>query len=151
MSTATLSVWGREENSPKKDGAAWPTSSSPEDVALTDALDVAAKMIGEDQGEDGEPTILSAAFDRAEEFLRLQSEQMRRRYNCWLTPPSISPGPKGSVDLSWKQSGCGLLINIPPNDARATYYGERQNQGSVKGTFDPKVWNLVILTWLSKQ
>ena len=120
------------------------------DLLLEEAFEETLEFVN-DRFDEDEPTIMSAAFDRAKEFLRIQSREMKKRLGYFPPVPTISPGPSGSVDLHWEQPSWGLLVNIPPTDALATFYGDCAGEGRIKGNLDPKVWKLGIYTWLSKQ
>jgi hypothetical protein len=150
MSTAAPAYhgWEIEKASPEE----WKKSSVPleEDTRLEEALKEATGIVT-DQFDEDEPTILSAAFGRAKEFLETQSFEIKKRFGYFPPAPSILPGPNGSVDLRWNQPGWGLLINFPADGNHATFYGDCVEGGRIKGTLDQKVWDLRIATWLTKQ
>lgn len=154
MSTAAPAYhgWDIEEESQEKNQEAWPKSPVPleEDVRLETALKETTGIVT-DQFDEEEPTVLSAAFERAKEFLQTQSFEIKKRLGHFPPAPSILPGPNGSVDLHWDQPGWGLLINFPADGSHATFYGDCAGGGRIKGTLDRKVWDLGIVTWLTKQ
>ena len=154
MSTAVPAYhgWEIEEASKEKNQEKWKKISVPleEDASLEEALTEAIGIVT-DQFDEDEPTILTAAFERAEEFLKTQSFEIKKRFGHFPPPPSILPGPNGSVDLHWNQPGWGFLINFPANGNHATFYGDCVGGGRIKGTLDRKVWDLGIVTWLTKQ
>ena len=129
----------------------WKQNTSPpeEDVPLEAVIEMTRELVS-DNFENEEPTILRSAFNRAEKFLRAHSRETKKRCGYFPPVPSITPGPKGSADLHWLQPAWALLVNVPDGDALATFYGESEGGGRVKGNLDPKVWNLGIVTWLSK-
>lgn len=72
------------------------------------------------------------------------------RFGKFPLIPYISPGPDGSVDLHWEHGGRGLLINIPADDGRATFYGDGKGMITIRGNFDPSTCYEGLIKWLSK-
>lgn len=150
---APLAAWSFEETEPKEK-VQWKKSEAPpeeDDRLLEQALHAARGIVSERFDEEA-PTILAAAFDRAETFLRTQSREMKKRLGCFPPTPNISPGPNGSADLHWEQTNWGLLVNVPSTtDDQATFYGDcKEGAARIKDSFDPANWNLGIMSWLSK-
>jgi hypothetical protein len=145
-----MGAWEIEELEPNGQSS-WQKNPPPleEDALLEEAIDKAREFVNDDLDAE-EPTILRSAFARAKEFLRAHSREMKKRLAYFPPAPSITPGPNGSADLHWEQPAWALLVNIPAGDAFATFYGDAQGSGRIKGNLDPKVWNLGIITWLSK-
>jgi hypothetical protein len=135
-----------------KGNSPWKVNPAPpeEDALLEVALETASAIVS-DQFDEDEPMILSAAFERAQEFLRTESREIKKRFGYFPPTPNILPGPNGSADIHWEQPGWGLLVNIPATDELATFYGDCAGNGRVKGNLDPKSWHLGITSWLSKQ
>jgi len=52
-----------------------------------------------------------------------------------LGKPHYGPGGDRSVDLWWKEGNYELLLNVPPGDEEASYFGTFSN-GKLKGTLD---------------
>lgn len=129
-------------------GKASAAPSEEEDFLLERSLAEAANVVA-DQFDENEPTILPEALERSAEFLRAQSRETKSRFGFFPPAPTISPGPDGSADLSWEQPSWGLLVNVP-SDGEATFYGECAGKGRIKGSLDPKSWNLGVITWLSR-
>ena len=50
--------------------------------------------------------------------------------------PEILPGPNGSIDLEWETDFFDLLINIPKEGERASYYGDDYGENRIKGNLD---------------
>ena len=154
MSTATPAYhgWEIEVECPERSQEAWTKSPNPpeEDVRLDEALEEAAGIVTDQLNED-EPTILVPAFKRAKEFLQVQSLEIKKKFDHFPPVPSILPGPNGSADVRWNERGWGLLINFPSDGSYATFYGDCLEGGRIKGTLDRKVWDLGIVTWLTRQ
>ncbi len=144
--------WEIEVESLENNQEAWPKSPVPpeKDIRMEEALEEAEGIIT-DQFDEDEPAILSAAFSRANEFLQSQSFEIKKRFGHFPPAPSILPGPNGSADVRWSQPGWGLLINFPADGSHATFYGDCEGGGRIKGTLDRKVCDLGIVTWLNKQ
>ena len=150
MSSAPTCEWKWEHEQPQE-ASSWKknTSAPVEDASLNEVLETAEGLVC-NLLDDEEPTILPAAFARAKFFLRTQSLEMKKRLGYFPPTPRITPGPKGSVDLHWMNQAWALLVNIPASDALATFYGDCQEGGKIKGNLDPRIWQLGIITWLSK-
>ena len=150
MSSLAPMKWDWAETEPKGKSS-WEMNPVPpeEDALLDDVLETASEIVSVRFDQD-EPTILSAAFDRARKFLRTQSLEMKKRLGYFPPTPNISPGPNGSVDLHWEQPTWRLLVNIPATETHASFYGECAGNGKIKGNLDPNRWNLGITSWLSK-
>jgi hypothetical protein len=74
-----------------------------------------------------------------------------QKFGWHMDAPRISPGPKGSIDVHWKNPRFELLINFPPGpNEMATFYGDNYGKIVIKGTLDPKKKNREVLEWLAQ-
>lgn len=147
MSSAEMALaWEADEAVEVERRGAW---EGDVDAALEGELEEAARAVARHIEED-EPAILPAAFERAEAFLRAQSRESRKLFRRFPRPPVVSPGPNGSADLHWEGPGRGLLVNVPADDSLATFYGDREGGGRIKGSLDPRQPDLEIISWLSR-
>ena len=91
-----------------------------------------------------EETLKRAVDFLTEHLLTIWSRQ------CVMVPvPRFGIGPNESVDLYWKQPSWELLINIPADPAAlASFYGDDYGSQRIKGSFEPREFNLGIATWL---
>lgn len=123
-----------------------------EDRALTAELARAESMLEhaeEAEDEDDPPGFSSEALLRAKTFLLGQSKQFRKICGHFPPVPRIGPGPKGSVDLYWKEKDWELLINVPAESGKlATFYGDDHGAQKIKGSFNPNSFNYGIVPWL---
>lgn len=98
--------------------------------------------------EDEAPAVSSIARNRAIRFLREHAEQARR-LGSPLPVPTISPGPRGGIDLHWKLADFELLLNFPPlAEEPATFYGDNEGKDSVRGTIGSDHGSRSMLPWL---
>jgi len=99
-------------------------------------------------GEGGKP-YLKETLDRAAEFVKKLSFALWKKTQKLISPPSLLPGPDGSVDVQWKTPKFDLLVNIPEDsNESATFASDDYEQNSVKGTFDQKKINPALFYWL---
>lgn len=88
-------------------------------------------------------------FNRAVAFLTTHAEWLWESCSKRSPAPRIGPGPDGSIDLHWKQPSWELLVNIPADaNEMATFYGDNYEAQKIRGSLDPKNFNLGIATWL---
>lgn len=122
-----------------------------QDRELQEEIGRARKILelGDDWDGEGSPAYTEDTLDRAAAFLTTHSEQFRRLYSLHLPVPKISPGPDGSIDIHWKRQSWELLVNIPA-DAKemAVFYGDDYGSQKIRGTLDPRTFNLGIASWL---
>jgi hypothetical protein len=62
--------------------------------------------------------------------------------------PKIGPADHGSVDLFWEKSDRTLLMNFPPFESIANFYGKKAS-GEISGRFDPSQAGLELAHWLA--
>ena len=98
--------------------------------------------------DEGAQKYSSETLDRALWFLRNHMQWAREKYEAVLPIPRILPGPEGSIDLHWKCESFEVLLNIPPEPEPASFYGDDFGNAKIQGTFDPKVFNLGLMSWL---
>ena len=137
--------WERETPSVQK----W--EHQEEDRDLKAEIEQARKILElkDNWDDEGSPVFSKDTLDRAVAFLVMHSEQIRKCYHLHLPVPKISTGPKGSIDLHWKRPDWELLVNIPANaDGMATFYGDNYGVQKIKGSVDPRLFNLGLASWL---
>jgi len=113
-----------------------------------------AKLIielGSDWDGEGSPGYSQDTFGRAIAFLNTHTWRLWESYGIQSPIPRIGPGPDGSIDLHWKQPCWELLVNIPadPNEM-AVFYGDNYGAQKIRGSLNPKGFNLGIAEWLTK-
>lgn len=122
-----------------------------EDRDLKAEIEQAKKVLElkDDWDDEGSPIFSKDTLDRAIAFLMMHSEQIRKCYHLHLPVPKIGPGPKGSIDLHWKRPAWELLVNIPANaNEMAAFYGDNYGAQKIKGSVDPRIFNLGLASWL---
>ncbi len=137
--------WERETHSVQK----WERQE--EDQVLKAEIEQARKIseLKDDWDDEGSPIFSRDTLDRAIAFLTMHSEHIRRCYELHLPVPKIGPGPGGSIDLHWKRPDWELLVNIPANaNEMAVFYGDNYGVQKIKGSVDPRIFNLGLATWL---
>jgi hypothetical protein len=104
----------------------------------------------EDWDDEGGMPVDKFTFVRAIKFLINYSTFLMENYRIFLTPPQLHPGPKGSVDISWRTQKYRMLINIPSDPAKqAGYYGDDKNDGdSIKGKIPVEGVKESLASWL---
>ncbi len=138
--------WKRETESVQK----WERKED-EDRDLKAEIEQAKKILELKHGwdDDSGSPVSKDTLDRAIAFLTMHSEQIKKNYNLQLPVPQIGAGPKGSIDLHWKRSAWELLINIPANaNEMAVFYGDNYGAQKIKGSVDPRIFNLGLASWL---
>ena len=113
-------------------------------------LERAAEIFQHTDDGDVEDVYSKETLDRASGFLKLQLEWMWQSCGVRAAVPALGPGPKGSVDLFWKQQDWELLVNIPPSGKDATFYGDNYGNERSRGSFDPAIPSISIAAWLMK-
>jgi len=140
--TWTVPSWKNEWTAPLK-------SESLDE--LSREIQAAQKLLTLEDNWDGEgsPGFSKTTLGRAAAFLHRHMLWVWERYGVWLQAPRILPGPDGSIDMHWQTANYELLVNIPADpSAPATFYGDDYGRSSIKGAFNPSVFNLGLVTWL---
>ncbi len=101
--------------------------------------------------DEGSPAYSLDTWERAARFL-LQSAVVLFKKRRIVTPaPTISHGPKGSIDIYWRTSSFTLLINVPCRANQVIdYYGCKPTGTEVKGKLDPNLANQWLLMWMTE-
>jgi hypothetical protein len=151
MPTAELArAWEREPEIrrwPEKETE--PTEST-ENQELKTVINEARQILQYLDNWDGEGAARYSleTFERAESFLNAHSGFLRQ-FDFELPIPNIGAGPNGSIDLHWKSPNWELLVNIPADPTKmATFYGDNYGVQKIKGSVDPKTYNLGLAAWL---
>lgn len=148
---------------PKNHLPSWrePSAKSPSNFRIVGGVDIykglkaeieQAKRILEledDWDGEGSSGYSEDTFNRAVAFLTTHAEWLWESCSKRSPAPRIGPGPDGSIDLHWKQPSWELLVNIPADaNEMATFYGDNYEAQKIRGSLDPKNFNLGIATWL---
>lgn len=146
MPTTEMTVrWEQETAQPQK----WVAYKEPDDLRAEIEEASALLELADDWDGEGSQSYSKDTFDRAVSFLTLHSDQLLKSYCLHLPVPKISPGPKGSIDLHWKRQSWELLVNIPADaNQMAVFYGDNYGAQKIRGSIDPKDFNLGIAMWL---
>ena len=157
--TVEIKEWTEPEDHPVSWGE--PTAKSPSNGRIVGELDNyqglkaeidQAKRILElkdDWDGEGSPGYSEDTFNRAIAFLTTHAQWLWESCGICLPVPRIGPGPDGSIDIHWKQTSWELLVNIPADASEmATFYGDNYEAQKIRGSLDPKNFNLGIATWL---
>ncbi len=103
----------------------------------------------DDWDGEGAAAYSKDTLERAVAFLSKHVQGLWDSFNVCAPIPVIGPGPDGSIDLSWKQKAWELLVNIPADrNAMAVFYGDNYGTQKIRGSIDPRNFNLGIATWL---
>lgn len=114
----------------------------------TDRARHGVKSVDDLDGGDTDGYSMST-LDRAVAFLTTYLEEIWEKYGIRIPVPRMGPGPDGSIDIHWKQPTWELLVNIPADDsAMAVFYGDNYGAQKIKGSLDPRNFNLGIAAWL---
>jgi hypothetical protein len=108
------------------------------------------RNLPEDWDGEGAPAYGEETITRATGFLLSFIRDVYDSYHLRLPLPKILPGPDGSIDIHWKGADFELLLNIPPNDKYAQFYGDNKFGESVKGVIniDLSYPNVGLILWL---
>lgn len=66
-----------------------------------------------------------------------------------MVVPKIYHGSAGSLDVYWENERFNLLINIPPQQGSATFYGDNYQGQVTEGRFDTENFQQALLPDLS--
>ena len=100
---------------------------------LIDAIQQSRVILQFEDDWDGEgsPGYSESTWNRAQNFLLKNALQLWRRHKTCFDPPTIQPGPHGSIDLHWRTPKRELLINVPFNlKEPISYYGDDRDEGT---------------------
>lgn len=131
-------------------------SGSQEDVMrpFEDAINTSYKIveIEDNWDSEGSPGYSEETWLRATSFVRNIAATFLNRYaTTRIGPPTITPGPDGSIDVRWVSAKRTMLINFPANEnAPADFFGHDKGQDIIKGTLDLASQNHWLLLWLTR-
>jgi hypothetical protein len=137
------------------DGCEAPVKTRPKvsisalDQELEKEIEQAALKLEKKWDGEGSQGYSKDTFERAVAFLTSHAAYLKSM--CGISPPTprIGSGPDGSIDLHWKRKTWELLVNIPADPAQmAVFYGDDYGVQKIKGSLNPKTFNLGIVTWL---
>ncbi|NVM27405.1 MAG: hypothetical protein HWN65_01075 [Candidatus Helarchaeota archaeon] len=100
---------------------------------------------------DGENSIgyKEETLDRTINFIKNISKKFWIDFKFIMEIPDIFPGTKGDIDIDWKLDTFQLLLTIPQDPNKPTaFYGDDYGINKIKGTFDIKKLDSVIVPWL---
>ncbi len=99
-----------------------------------------------ESGWDGEGSVAyeRTTWNRAITFLVRNAISLYRNFRIITDPPTISPGPNGSIDLHWIMPHTEMLLNIPQNSSSpGAFYADNGSGGfAIRGNL-----NLDALSW----
>jgi len=104
--------------------------------------------IQDDEDSDEFVAYTQTTLSRAIEFLRRQMIHAHSANVVGMGIPRICPADRGSIDLYWEKTDRTLLINFPPDDDSASYYG-RKPKSEISGRFDPSDPRAELVFWLA--
>ncbi len=124
--------------------------------SISDAIENSKDIVNRAQDPSDELGAICAeeTWRRAMSLLAAHAKKVWRYAHVKVSPPIISPGPRGSVDIYWPPDPYGLLINIPADSREpVTYYGDDaespdSNHTSGKISHPEKV-DPGVLAWLA--
>ncbi|MBK9338283.1 MAG: hypothetical protein IPM98_17710 [Lewinellaceae bacterium] len=88
-------------------------------------------------------------WEKAVRFISGYAQWLFDIFGKVIVTPKIYHGPDGSIDLYWENPRFNLLINIPPGDEPATFYGDNYGAQVIEGKFDPAKFQQALLPDLS--
>jgi hypothetical protein len=88
-------------------------------------------------------------WEKAVRFIAGYAQWLFDVFGKVIFTPKIYHGPDGSIDLYWENPRFNLLINIPPGDEPATFYGDNYGSQVIEGKFDPSRFQQALLPDLS--
>ena len=100
---------------------------------------------------DGEKSIgyKEGTLDRTISFIRNISKKSWIDFKFIMKIPDIFPGTEGDIDIDWKLDTFQLLLTIPQDPNKpAAFYGDDYGINKIKGIFDIKKLDSVIVPWL---
>jgi len=114
---------------------------------IVEKLQESKKILDLKDDWDGENSIayLEETWTNATTFLFNYAKEIYKDINKVIDLPNIYPGPDGSIDIDWETETYGILINILPAGASATFYADDKNKQTVKGKFNPQNFNINLL------
>lgn len=104
----------------------------------------------DDWNDEGACHFDEATWRRATEFLKQSARLLLVRSGVTLPTPRILPGSNGGIDLHWETGLRELLINVPPGNAPAGFYGEAMGTNSIKGKVAVEATDLGLFKWLTE-
>ena len=104
----------------------------------------------DDWNDEGAPRFDEATWERATDFLKHHARLLLVRSGVTLPTPRILPGSNGGIDLHWETDLRELLINVPPGNAPAGFYGEAMGTNSIKGKVAVEATDLGLFKWLTE-
>lgn len=122
--------------------------------SFEDAISSSHKIVDieENWDSEGSPGYSERTWQRATSFVRnIARSFLNTSTIASIDPPSISPGPDGSIDIRWVSAKRTILINFPADEnTSADFFGHDKEQDSIKGTLDLASQNHWLLLWLTR-
>jgi hypothetical protein len=122
-------------------------------VRIAEAVESSRRILdlANDWDEEGSPAYAHDTWKRATQFVLQSAIGYRKSIGVWVSPPKITPGPDGSIDVRWKTSERSVLINFPASDGESVqFFGSDRDTESIRGTLDLSLPNQWILMWLTR-
>jgi hypothetical protein len=117
---------------------------------IWDAIESSKYILELENDWDGEggQTYSEETWKRATGLLSRYATQMWQVFGRLMDAPKILPGPDGSIDIHWKSANSEMLVNLPADPSElASFYGDDYGSARIKGSFDPDILNLGLLSW----
>jgi len=119
------------------------------EATLKQAMKIA--QLKDDWDGEGSPAYSPITVERAVTFLASYAREMWVAHGIEPPIPRIGPGPDGSVDIHWKEQTWELLVNLPADEREmAVFYGDNYGAQKIRGSLDPRKFNLGIAEWLTQ-
>ena len=99
--------------------------------------------------DEGSESYSQEVWLKAVQFVAGYAQWLFDVFGKIMATPKIYHAPGGSIDIYWKNERFNLLINIPPGDAPATFYGDNYGAQVTEGKFDPQHFQQGLLPHLS--
>lgn len=103
----------------------------------------------EDWDGEGSPRFKVLTWQRATEFVRLNSWQLWQNSSRAIPAPEFLPVVGGSIDIEWQVANRILIVTIPvdPKEPARFYGHDADSRNVIKGTLDTSANNEWLFMW----
>lgn len=102
-----------------------------------------------DFDSEGSEPYSQEVWVKAVRFIAGYAQWLYDLFGKIIATPKIYHAPEGSIDMYWENERLNLLINIPPANNPATFYGDNYGEQITEGKFDPQHFQQALLPDLS--